>query len=555
MIVFPQGAVLRLASSVSIGQMLVLTNMQSRQDAICRVVKVRTFSNAQGYVEVEFTHQQAGFWGAQVSSDDAAPATKIASAPPVTVNETQPESKARHIPPAPDVSWAPAPPHASPSPKPPSVEAPPIEPKPVSAASMPLSSHKKSAPSFISIGSQEEVQPAASATTSTRAAGPAQSFTEFSASDANKFASVIPFPPAPPAAEPASPSMAKLQDDEPDSVSNRAIAPDFEAEEESSTSALETSDSSRRTFGSFAGGATLVSGHAAPAEEFDARMDSSIAESKAKVDKPPKNWLFVAASIALVVASVAAGVFYFWGRPARNYVPRATSSATPQSAPETMAQATPLNAANLPNPAPMRTGQPANPSSGPAIPVNANPPKASANSPVEGSAPAAPKKQAAPGVTAGMVTDALNAHPVTASRAEPVPYDAAPTLEPDASSVPQGDGLSAIVSSSNNAVPPPPLPAPEGPVRVGGQVKEPRLISSTKPVYPALAQKTAVQGDVVIETTIDKNGSVAKMHVVSGPSLLRDAALNAVRQWKYEPLLLNNQPISVQMMVTVKFRL
>jgi periplasmic protein TonB len=283
-------------------------------------------------------------------------------------------------------------------------------------------------------------------------------------------------------------------------------------------------------------------------------LDSSIAESKPKVDKPRKNWLFIAACVALVVASVAAGVFYFWGQPAHNYVPRATSSATPQSAPETMAQAAPLSAANLPNPAPVRTGQPANPSSASTITANPNPPKGSTISPAAGSTPAAPKKQAAANVTAGMVTDALNAHPVTALRAEAVPYDAAPSLEPDPSSTPQSDGLPAIVASSNDA-PPPPLPTPEGPVRVGGQVKEPRLISSAKPIYPALAQKTAVQGDVVIETTIDKNGSVAKMHVVSGPSLLRQAALNAVRQWRYEPLLLNNQPISVEMMVTVKFRL
>src|SRR6204780_920815 len=62
MIVFPQGGVLRMSTAVNTGQMLVLTNLKSRQDAICRVVKVRTFSNLQGYVEVEFTHKQPGYW-------------------------------------------------------------------------------------------------------------------------------------------------------------------------------------------------------------------------------------------------------------------------------------------------------------------------------------------------------------------------------------------------------------------------------------------------------------------------------------------------------------
>src|SRR5580658_11141389 len=62
MIVFPQGAVIRMSTAVNVGQMLVVTNLKSRQDAICRVVKVRTFSNLQGYVEVEFTHKQPGYW-------------------------------------------------------------------------------------------------------------------------------------------------------------------------------------------------------------------------------------------------------------------------------------------------------------------------------------------------------------------------------------------------------------------------------------------------------------------------------------------------------------
>ncbi len=76
MIVFPQGGVVRMSTSVSVGQMLVLTNLKSRQDAICRVVKVRTFSKLQGYVEVEFTHAQPGYWGVHFPSDGPAPQNK-----------------------------------------------------------------------------------------------------------------------------------------------------------------------------------------------------------------------------------------------------------------------------------------------------------------------------------------------------------------------------------------------------------------------------------------------------------------------------------------------
>jgi len=80
MIVFPQGSVIRMSTAVTVGQMLVVTNLKTRQDAICRVVKVRTFTNMQGYVEVEFTHKQEGYWGVQFSA--GSPAAPVAAAPP-----------------------------------------------------------------------------------------------------------------------------------------------------------------------------------------------------------------------------------------------------------------------------------------------------------------------------------------------------------------------------------------------------------------------------------------------------------------------------------------
>jgi protein TonB len=92
------------------------------------------------------------------------------------------------------------------------------------------------------------------------------------------------------------------------------------------------------------------------------------------------------------------------------------------------------------------------------------------------------------------------------------------------------------------------------PARIGGDVKEPRLITSALPVYPLGAKQAGVEGDVVVNTTIDKNGSVVGMKIVSGPVLLRQAALDALGRWKYEPSRLNGQPVAVQMQVTIKFR-
>ena len=100
-----------------------------------------------------------------------------------------------------------------------------------------------------------------------------------------------------------------------------------------------------------------------------------------------------------------------------------------------------------------------------------------------------------------------------------------------------------------------PAPQPEGPVKVGGNVKAPRLINSMAPIYPPSARSSAVQGDVVVDTTIDKTGRVVKMHVVSGPVMLRESALDSLKRWKYEPSSLNGEPVEVQMQITIKFRL
>jgi TonB family protein len=77
MIIFPQGGVLRMSAKVIVGQMIVVTNLKSGQDAICRIVKVRAYGPNQSYVETEFTHRQVGYWGVQFASDPATASPKI----------------------------------------------------------------------------------------------------------------------------------------------------------------------------------------------------------------------------------------------------------------------------------------------------------------------------------------------------------------------------------------------------------------------------------------------------------------------------------------------
>jgi protein TonB len=93
------------------------------------------------------------------------------------------------------------------------------------------------------------------------------------------------------------------------------------------------------------------------------------------------------------------------------------------------------------------------------------------------------------------------------------------------------------------------------PVRVGGNIKPPVKIRDVKPVYPQLAFDSAVQGVVIMEVMIDTAGSVATARVLRSIPLLDQAALDAVRQWQFQPTMLNGSPVPVIMTVTVNFTL
>ena len=110
--------------------------------------------------------------------------------------------------------------------------------------------------------------------------------------------------------------------------------------------------------------------------------------------------------------------------------------------------------------------------------------------------------------------------------------------------------------------PMPPLPGTTVPqadqpriVPISAGVAVGMLVSKTLPVYPIDAKKAGVSGTVVLAATIDTDGTVKELHVVSGPDLLQQAALDAVREWRYRPYLLNGQPVEVHTIVNVIFTL
>lgn len=89
----------------------------------------------------------------------------------------------------------------------------------------------------------------------------------------------------------------------------------------------------------------------------------------------------------------------------------------------------------------------------------------------------------------------------------------------------------------------------------GGRMKEPHLVSRSVPVYPAVAKRAGVEGQVTIAAVIDTTGKLTSMKVVSGALLLQQAALDSLRNWKYEPGYLDDKPVPVATSITVKFRL
>jgi len=530
MIVFPQGAVLRMATVVNVSQMLVLTNIKTKQDSICRVLKVRPNANQGSYVEVEFTHRQPGYWGVQFPSEGSVATNSVA---PPQVNLESPKI-------------APA----SPTPVTrPAVTTTPRDSKPASVApTAPFVPPAKPESSFISIGSQAKVQEAASATSITKPLSPVEMRLAGLADPFAKTISAVDPSPAPPSAPPAV-SMDDLRGDS-DSVSPSSAT----VTEEHSTAAA---SSASHDVAAILGDAGSDASQTSASEAFGARLDSSFGSSVAHSSGSNQNWMLIAACVAVLVAGLGAGIAYFRqhaGNPSTARTAPAAAGASSTAQPAT-------NDANQ-LPATTPAGQPSigadvNSAARPGVSApSVAAPSSNANNATKAPAPPANHSPAptktTPGVTSDMVSTALTSRPTTWTRGSEGQADQAPVL--DAASASGTSPLPGI-AGPNAAALPRPTAQPETPAKIGGNVKEPKLLNSVAPAYPLSARSSGVQGDVVIETTIDKSGNVVRTHVVSGPAMLRPSALEALKHWKYDPSRLDGEPVEVQMQVTIRFRL
>ena len=283
-------------------------------------------------------------------------------------------------------------------------------------------------------------------------------------------------------------------------------------------------------------------------------------------------WLAVAAVI--VAAASAGGWYYFQNSPSvsgpgapvtRNVTPEknATTPATSpvQPAPQPAPQFVPPEARPLPS-QPDTTPATSTPSVKPAesarpVPAVRDNSKNGAKTIPAASTERIPKSTAAPDALAAApeqpepkkpnIGEVHLASPMVNRPVKQADGIAAPTISDGDATASLGAGLSEPASGQPAA--------PEAPLAVGGDVRPAKLINSVSPAYPALAKTEHVVGDVKIDALIDATGRVTTMKVLSGPALLQRAAMEALRQWKYQPASLDGKPVPMHLTVTLQFRM
>jgi protein TonB len=113
----------------------------------------------------------------------------------------------------------------------------------------------------------------------------------------------------------------------------------------------------------------------------------------------------------------------------------------------------------------------------------------------------------------------------------------------------------SILASNMHAAAPPPPPSIQKPVRLSTGVTEGLLIQKIMPPYPPIARQIRAQGAVVLQATIGRDGTIRNLQAISGHPTLIQAAVDAVKQWRYRPYFLNGEPVEVETQITVNFTL
>ncbi len=483
-IVFANGAVVRSGTAVNPGQLIFLTNEHTKKEVVCQVVKSKAYQHVAGYLELEFTEPNPGFWGIHFPGDRS---------------ESQ---SSREVPGASQSS-----PKPQPFPSPPPQGLPAAPPRPNAAP--PLASAGPESPAVHTAPLRKE---------------PARA--------EEKPSPVAPLSAHPELIRPASAPRASVSEPLVFSGTKKTVAPAASVAEPHGDEYAAPSFGDRLLF------------------EDEAETQSA----EAKPRRLPAGTLIAAG----LVLAIAGGGWYWWRSSrhlsAANLSPRPENAAAlATEPPATSTEAPPVVSSPAPDgskgveafthpsaPAPMQTQ-----------PVNASLPSREESRPVEkpaesrGSAAKADKK---PALSGFRLSAPSATHRTLAPRnPDPVPGVDAGLAVPGAASPEEMSGLVGSASLQ------PAAPKPDPPA--GGELKPAHLVSSTPPVYPPLARSQRVEGDVTVDALIDATGRVTTIKVISGPVLLQQSAVTAVRQWKYEPAALNGNVVPMHLTVTVKFRL
>ena len=521
MIVFPRGAVVKLKARVRSGHAVVLTNLKTKQTALCRIIQVNSTANAANYVKLEFSEPVTGFWGVRFPSDE--PSEPPAAKSEALINENAERESVFSGVTAFELAEEAAAPPASLSAK---TTEPPTSPAP---APLPVTPAETRSDDSTSYGASDKMQ----RDLMPLAAAPAKNAPIITAPAAIRIPK--PVPPVKPVAHAAAPAP---------TASDRAVFDSLSTDEE--------------VFGAEKTPKPAVKKLNEEKRVFQASL-RSLENTAALASAPRKkrSGLVAVGAIAAGILISAGGWYVMTHRapaaqtvsasaPAANavdtapaeQVPQATSPATTpvETNPEGGEPQAPAASADQ-----TASKQPELNSTITVTPVN----QGSSNSGEENSANAA-----SPNGAAKVFAGDLTARPKAVQRSAHVTA-APPKIN---STIPNGavdsSGLSSLVGGASAGLPAPPA----APVS-GGKIVAPRLIHSVPVAYPAMANANHVEGDVQVQTVIAPTGKVQSAKAISGPVLLREAAVRAVRQWIYAPATLDGKPISIQYMVTVRFHL
>lgn len=528
MIVFPRGAVVKLKARVRTGHAVVLTNLATKQTALCKIIQVNSTTNAAHYVKLEFNQLEPGFWGVHFPSDGE---SKV----PTQVLEEKASGSAALL------SAPPVVPLNAPTPKAAPGESFEVKASPVSGivfprtetrplVQEPIKEPPTPAPHPVNYGAAADVQinneivPLAAVPTKRMPAAPK-----------------ITAPVAPPQA--------------PNSIDE---APIFDS--------LSTGDEifGKETAAAAIQEPSLARSDARTVQAFGRSLDTSSLMQSLEMPKRHTGLKIVlsAAAVVIIGAGAAFYVRQYRGNTRQTVAVSAPPASTPQgTAPSQSTAGTQATPAASEAPSETATALAGEETQKPQAathgtreqdPITVTPVHSvSRNS----------SSEIHPTISTGLAS--IYAGDLTA-RPKATQQHSSALLKTAAPSISTGPGnmggvspnaLGSLVSGSateNSALPKPVEPKPL--VR-GGFVSAPKLIHRVQPIYPSLATANRTEGDVEVEALIDQTGKVTSTKAISGPVLLRGAAMDAVRQWRYSPALLDGKPISMQYKVTVSFHL